>query len=303
MKALKMRFKYDLLAFGFSITLLAGCGGAEQEIEGIPQDDKIVSESTTLFKLDNKVFYLPNPVQTAMMMKDIATPYNKEILSPISNLENYSTSFKQAINIGIYGADLGYITANDKNQEALTHLAAIKKLSEGLDVASSFNFGELEKFGNNVGNKDKMLGVITGAYKNCENFLKEENRHDLVGLIMAGAFIEGLHFSVTFAKSENNQAAIDQLGISKRSLDNIILVLNPHYSRENDPELSAFVDMLVDLQASFAGLQTNYSFKESTIDEANKTCTINSTSTYKLSDKSLEIITNKVAKIRARIIS
>jgi len=303
MKSLNTRFNFNLFLLGLSITIFTACGGDVQEIEDIPQDEIMVTEKTNLFKIDNKLFQLPNPVQTGMMMKKMAVTYNNEFLSPISNLENYSTSFKQAVNIGVYGADLGYITANNKNQEALTHLGAIKKLSESLDVSSSFDFGELEKFGSNIGDKEKMLGIITKAYKSCEKFLKDEERHDLAGLIMAGVLVEGLHFTVSLTKSENKQDAIEQLGVQKHSLDNIILVLNPHYSRENAPELSDFVDRLVDLQAAFGSLNSKYSFKESTIDEANKTCTINSVSTYKLSDKSLEIITNKIAKIRTLLIS
>lgn len=303
MKVLNMRLKFDLLALVFTTMLLAACGGDMQEIGEIPQDEMIVTEKTSNFKIDNKVFHLPNPVQISMLMKEIAKPYNEEALSPISNLENYSTSFKQAVNIGVYGADLGYIASNDKNQEALTHLGAVKKLSEALDVASAFDFSALEKFGSNVGDKEKMLSIITGAYKSCASFLQEENRHDLAGLMMAGAMIEGMHFTLSFANSDNKQVVIDQLGAQKQSLDNVILVLNPHYSRTNAPELSSLLDMLVDLQAGLAGLQTNYRFKESTVDEANKTCTINSTNTFKMNDATLKIITGKVAKIREHIIS
>ncbi len=303
MKLLNMSFKFDLLALGLSMTILLACGGAMQEIEEIPQDEMIVTENTTNFKIDNKVFHLPNPVQTSMLMKEIAKPYNEEALSPVSNLENYTTSFKQAVNIGVYGADLGYITSNDKNQEALTHLGAVKKLSEALDVESAFDFSALEKFGSNVGDKGKMLSIITEAYKSCVSFLKEEDRHDLAGLMMAGAMIEGIHFTLSFANADNKQVVVDQLGAQKQSLDNVILVLNPHYSRTKTPELSSLVDMLVDLQSALAGLQTNYRFKESTVDEANKTCTINSTNTFKMNDATLKIITGKVAKIREFIIS
>jgi len=287
----------------FTSFLFYGCGGEVQDIEDIPQDDKIVTETTTLFSVDNKVFYIPNPIQTSLMMKKIAVPYNKDILNSTANAEGYTTIFKQAINIGVYGADLGYITANNQNQEALSHLGAVKKLSDDLGVTSAFNFSELEKFGNNVGNQQEMLAIITSAYKSCEEFLKADERHDVAGLIMAGALIEGLYFAINFVNAPDNQEVINRIGDQMKTLDNVILILNPHYSTTNAPDLSKFVDQLVDLQNEFQSVQVKYSFQKSTIDEANKTCKINSTSQISMRESLLKIISNKVKTIRDSIIA
>jgi hypothetical protein len=50
-----------------------GCGET-QEIEEIPQDEVTVTENTSLLKIDNKVFHFQNPVQTALILKDVAAP-------------------------------------------------------------------------------------------------------------------------------------------------------------------------------------------------------------------------------------
>jgi hypothetical protein len=279
-----------------------GCGET-QEIEEIPQDEVTVTENTSLLKIDNKVFHFQNPVQTALIMKDVAAPYSSASLNPTSNVENYSTSFKQAINIGVYGADLGYITAHGKNQEAINHLAAIKKLAGDLGVAGSFDFGQMEKFGNNLGDQKQMLDITTSAYKSCEAFLKEGDRHDLFGLMMAGALVEGLHFAVSFAKQENNQEVVNRMADQVTSLNNVILVLNPHYHKDTAPELSALVDQLVALQEAFLALKVTYKFAESEIDVENKLCTIKSESTYSINPTSLANITKLVTSIREGITS
>jgi len=291
-----------------SISLLAltaflgtGCGGENKNIEDLPQDEVVVSETTSLLKIDNKVFHFQNPVQTALIMKTLASPFSTDALNSTKSIENYSTSFKQAVNIGVYGADLGYITANGKNQEAINHLAAIKKLAEDLDVATSFDFSAMEKFGSSVGDQQQMLAITTTAYKSCSAFLKEEGRHDLFGLMMAGAMIEGLYFAVTYAKEENNQEVIDRMADQIRSLDNIILVLNPHYNTETAAELSGLVDQLVGLQKAFKALKTRYTFKESEVDEEAKTCTIQCTSTYDMTPAALANIAKIVNEIRASI--
>jgi hypothetical protein len=292
-----------------SIALLAtatligtGCGEA-QEIEEIPQDEVTVTENTSLLKIDNKVFHFQNPVQTALIMKDVAAPFSSAALNPTSSAEDYSTSFKQAVNIGTYGADLGYITAHGKNQEAMNHLAAIKKLAGDLGVAGSFDFGQMEKFGNNLGDQKQMLDITTAAYKSCETFLKESERHDLFGLMMAGALIEGLYFAVSYAKEANNQEVIDRMADQVTSLNNVILVLNPHYHKDTAPELSDLVDQLVALQKAFLALKITYKYVQSEVDAENRLCTIKSESTYSISPASLANITKLVTSIRDGIIS
>jgi hypothetical protein len=281
-----------------------GCGGEMQDLEDIPQDEKVVSEKTTLYNIDNKVFFIPNPVQTSLLVKDLASPYNNELLNLAENAGNYTTSFKQAINLGVYGADLGYITANGQNQEALTHLGAVKILADNLGVTSAFNFGEIEDFGNNVGNEQEMLSFITSAYKTSQDFLKDNNRHEIAGMLLAGALIEGLYFAVSSTKEGgDNQEIGTKIGEQSTTLDNIILILNPHYSKSRAPELSSFVDMLMDLQAQLKTVKTTYSFEKSTIDAENKHCKINSKTAIIVSEKSLQIIANKIKKIRESITS
>ncbi|MBL4577275.1 MAG: hypothetical protein JKX74_02310 [Flavobacteriales bacterium] len=286
-----------------ALVALAGVGcGEVKDIEEMPQDEVTVTENTNLLKIDNRVFHFQNPVQTALLMKNLANPFQTDVLNEANNVEKYSTAFKQAVNIGVYGADLGYITANNKNQEAITHLAAIKKLAEDLDVAKSFDFGQMEKFGNNIGDQQQMLSITTAAYKSCEIFLQDENRHDLFGLIMAGAMVEGLHFAVTFAKEENNKEVIDRMADQVKSLDNIILVLNPHYHKDTAPELSNLVDQLVKLQEAFKALKTTYVFKQSEIDAENKICTIKCESSYSMNPAALKNISKIISGIRDSII-
>ena len=119
-------------------------------MDEIEQDEVIVSESTTLFKFGDRLIYIPNPVQTAMLIKKISNTYDKGMLNPAENVEKYSTGFRQAVNVGIFGTDLGYITTNNQNQDAMTYLGAVKKLTDELGISSSFNF---EKLGKSSGNQ------------------------------------------------------------------------------------------------------------------------------------------------------
>ena len=78
--------KLNIFSIGSALVfVLSSCGGEVSELEELPQDEKVVSEQTTLFNVDNKVFYIPNPVQTALLMKDVASPYSKDLLNGADN--------------------------------------------------------------------------------------------------------------------------------------------------------------------------------------------------------------------------
>jgi len=294
--------KKTLSTLTILVLLTAGCG-ENKKVDKMAQDEKIVSETTSIISINNRLFHIPNPIQAALLMKKIAVPYNKEMLNKKGNVENYTTSLKQALNIGVFGADLGYITANNQNQDALSHLSAIKKLSDELGVSSAFDFKTMEKFGNNVGNQQEMLSLVTQAYHSCEDYLQNNERKDIAGLIMAGAWIEGLHFAISIVENSSSQEVINRIGEQKRSLDNIILILNPHYSRSNAPEFSDFVDELVELQENFKEVRIKYTFEETTCEEANKVCTINSKNEVSISKLALKAIAKNIEKIRNQIIS
>ena len=118
----------------FTMAVLAvfavSCGGDE------PTDDQIEDpienvdpNDGQLMEIDGKVFSIPSPIQTAMLIKNSGANYNKDILNEPSKITNYNTNFKKAINLGIYGADLGYVTMYDQTQDAIAFLTAVKVAS------------------------------------------------------------------------------------------------------------------------------------------------------------------------------
>lgn len=300
---MKSRFEYKMIRVVClaSALLAAGCG-EKHETSNLSQEELTVSEKTTIFKIDNRLFYIPNPVQSALLIKELAKTYNREIISSSSKVEDYSTSFQQAINIGAFGADLGYITAFDQNQDVINHLGAVKKLADKLGISSVFDFSTMEKLSGNMGNKNEMLSAITGAYKRGQDFLQDNDRKELAGLMMAGAWVESMFLATNLGSLKPgvtpDQDIINRIGEQQNTLESVILILNPFYSTEDAPELSQFVDQLTELQQDFKGVRNQYTFKETTCEASAKTCTINSENTIVMSELLLVKIATKIKEIR-----
>jgi len=296
---------FNLRTQVFTLSILAvfavGCGGDEPTEDQIEEPiEEADPNNSQLMEIDGKVFSIPSPIQTAMLIKEAGANYNKEILNEPSKVTNYSTNFKKAINLGIYGADLGYVTMYDQTQDAISYLTAVKAIGDDLGVSSAFDLELVERFEKNIGNQDSLLVLVSDAYKSSDRYLKGNQQNDIGGLILAGGWIESLYFATNTAEMTGNKDIIKRIGEQKTTVYNLIKLLTPYYSK---PEFTTLVDDLMELNEIYEQVESTYTFVKPTVDIENKTTTINSTTVVNISDDQLKAITEKVMKMRVEIIS
>src|SRR6478609_2112119 len=125
-----------------TLSLLAGfmlaCGSTNDD----EKEDLIETADTiksTVVNVGGELFSVPSPVQTAMLVQKSGVTYDKSVLSSSNKVNTYSTDFARALNLGIYGADLGYVSLYNQTQDALGYLAALKQLSDKLGVSAAFD--------------------------------------------------------------------------------------------------------------------------------------------------------------------
>ena len=122
------------------------------------------------------------------------------------------------MNLGIYGADLGYVTIYDQTQDALGYLNAAKKLADELGVAGAFDAQTIGRFQKNLGNQDSMLVLVGVAYRSSDTYLKNNDRSDVSGLVLAGGWIESLYFATNTYKIKPNEDVKRRIAEQKSSL-------------------------------------------------------------------------------------
>ena len=222
------------------------------------------------------------------------------MLNVPSNVTKYSTNFKKAINLGVFGADLGYVTLYEQTQDAISYLTAIKSIGDDLGVSSAFDMELVSRFEKNIGNQDSLLVLVSDAYKSSDRYLKNNQQNDVGGLILAGGWIESLYFATNAAEMTGNEDVIKRIGEQKATLSNLIKLLTPFYSK---PEFTSLVDQLIELDDLFAAIEITYTYVKPTVDAQNKTTTINSTTEVKFTNDQLKAITAKTLEIRSELIN
>jgi len=254
-----------------------------------------------LVKVRNKVFNVPSPVQVALLVKDQSIPFYKDLLNEPDNYSTYLTSFKQSLNIGVYGANLGNLFIYDQLSESAQYLNVIKKLSEQVGILNSLNQSLFNRIEDNTNNKDSLIFLISDIYKDIDSYLLENNQEEIGVLIITGGWIESLYLLTKIAQLTNNPEVILRIGEQKSPLNNIIDLLQPFYNNNYD-NLDYLMEELVDLSIVFEGVEDVYTYETPDTDPQNKITTINSVTTYNISDDDLLLITDKIKKLRSWVI-
>lgn len=290
-----IKFRKVLPLLSVTALLAAGCGSGTKDTDDLPPVD---STQSAIINVNGEIFSIPSPIQTAFLIKNSGASYSKDILNAANKSAQYSTNFSKALNLGIYGADLGYVTIYDQTQDAIGYLNAAKKLADELGVSGAFDTQTLERFQKNLGNKDSMLVLVGVAYRSSDAYLKNNDRSDVSGLVLAGGWIESLYFATNVYKTKPNEDVKHRIAEQKSSLQSLIKLLTQYYSQ---PEYTEFIDNLNDLSTVFDGVEFKYSYEKPTTDAEKKMTTINSKTDVKITPEQIESITQKVKSIRSLI--
>ncbi|MGD9978132.1 MAG: hypothetical protein AB7S54_09395 [Bacteroidales bacterium] len=291
-RLLKRFFVLFLLIFVF------GCKGNKDKEPSVTVNS--IDTLSTLIKFENSVFPLPSPWQLSSLIKKLDLPYNENYLNKPDKYQRYSTSFKQSLNLGVYGADLSYLNIYEKTQESINYLGSIKKLSEQLGITQSFDPKVFESIEENIDRRDSLTRIMAKAYANSDLYLKTNDRDDIGALIITGGWVEGMYILTQIVMGNNHRDIINRIGEQKHPLDNLIELLTPFYYKSN--EFSTIIDDLIDIAYEFDGIIYSYTYREPKVDPANKLIIINSQSRVIMSEYHVQIISKKIGALRNRIV-
>ncbi len=285
------------LTLGVIGLLLAACNDSkEKEKEDIVETDTV---KTAVLNVGGELFSVPSPIQTAMLIKDAGIEYDKSILNDPKKVNLFSTDYLRALNLGVYGADLGYVSLYNKSADAISYLAAVKQLADKIGVSAAFDASTIKRIETNVSNKDSMLVLVGIAYRASDAYLKNNQRTEVSSLILAGGWLESMQFSLNAYAKKPSQQIKYRIAEQKQALSSILKLLSSH----NMPDANELVKQLSDLNTIYEGISFKYNFVEPVTDSLKHITYINSTSEVIVSEDQLKQIADKIQEIRSKIIN
>jgi len=291
------RLNSYLLAL-LAVAGLWSCGGSKDDSKENAADFDQASESLK-DQIEDVIYNIPSPSEIPYLLQQTGAEFNQSLLNDRNKVDQYSSrNDKAALNLGIYTADIGYLSSYDKTQEAINYLNSAKKLADNLNVIGAFDMDVLQRFESNISNKDSLAKILNTAVQGSEKYLKDDSRNKLAALLLTGSFVEGLYISTGLIKTYPKDLLPD---------DSRNLVLTPlmRVILEQEKSVDELVKMIskidqaepvATIATDLAALQASY--RALNIEEQIK----NNRSDLVLTDKNLVEITKVVEKIRKSIV-
>ena len=287
-----------MLIFIFPV-LIIGCGdggtGGGEEFEVDPQDQDISEEQQTRVERTEKIFYaIPSPMETVSLLKKAGAEYDKDILNDIENVDNYTSSAKMALNLGVYGSDLSYTSVFEQTQESMFYTSCAKKLSDNLNISGAFDEATMERMEDNLEDRDSLLSIISETYWIVDAYLKENDRENTSALIIVGGWVEGLYIATQVGTAGSSEELNQRIAEQKLSLDNLIGLVNIY---EPDADLTKVLEDLTQSKAAYEGVSGG-SGEGVVTGEENGVVVVGGDGVSNLSNEQLAVLSETVRTIR-----
>ena len=296
-----------ILLVVFAAVVLVACGSGKKP------DEKAFLESLDSAKnsgpsIDQEVInsvlqQIPSPLEISVLLKESGTKYDHDLLNSPDNLASYNSNYKKALNLGIFGTDLGYTNIYEQNQDGIKFLASIKSLADGLNIGQFFDIETIGRLASNSKNLDSLLLITTQNFNNINGYLQNQGRANLSVLLLSGGWVEAMHLTCHVAsKDTKNKQLQETIGEQKIILEQIVLLLS--FYKDSDENMASLLKDMEELKGAFDNISITYIYKESTMEVVNGVAVIkdNSTTTIQITEQDIATIKTITNSIRNKII-
>jgi hypothetical protein len=171
-----------------------------------------------------------------------------------ANVKNYTESMSQALNFGVYSADLAMAASYNEGTNTIAYFKVIRKLGESLNINSAFDETVFKRVEENInsGASDSLTILSNDTYYDAYSYLQENQRGATLALIVVGGWVESIHIlanSGTFVEgSEFSKRLADQ----RLTMENLMGFLMDFQDDEN---IGIIMEELIPLDEFFMNLE------------------------------------------------
>jgi hypothetical protein len=285
-----------------TLVVFAACGGASQSEQ---VEDGTIKEDTAVEEVEKEtaVYYAtPSMVEIAGVIKSTGASFSSDILNSIDNKKNYTTNYKRAVNMGVYGADLAYSAMFEETQSAINYLRTVKEMTTEMGMDGVFEASLLEQIESNITDRNALLGIISDFYWSADSYLEENDRGEVAALVVAGGWIEATYISTTMAKnSPENTEIRNRIAEQKLILKNLLMLMEGK-ANKNDENTAKLMTGLKNVKAILDKVGLDNTTGKVVSNDATQETAIENTSKISMSEALLNELSNEVTTIRNEII-
>ena len=209
--------------------------------------------------MDEIIENVSSPIEIAALIKDLGIPFNSKYLSDPDRMNSYNTSFDMAFNLGMLGADLGYLNVYEKTGNVVHYLTTINKLADGLKVSQFYDFNTLKRLASESTNLDSLMFLSVRSFNQMDDHLRDTDRSNLSALMIAGIWMEGMYQATQVVNEKADPLLAEYIGEQKLILNDLLLILKNY---EKDDQFKALIKDFETIKNEFDKVEISYEMGE-----------------------------------------
>ena len=257
------------LLFAIPVLAICSCGNNKTETTAdqqtpAPKKDSVVSTAAQPendmadFKFHKLILNIPSPFEIINLLPKSGMEFNKSLANSTDNASKYLTSFKKALNYGVYGVDMIYLSTNEQYSDIKKYFATTRKFAKDLDAGESFDKIMGSRIEKNINSKDTMNKIMDDLYSEMDNYLKSNERLLTSTQITTGSWIESQYITMSCVKNldknKNNEVLFQKVFEARNELKELVNLLKEY---EKDKEFNPLIKELNELEKIYSEIKTN----------------------------------------------
>lgn len=281
--------------------LLSSCGKSDRDAHTVTPlfSTYLPAESRDTVKYREIYYGLLTPVEVCHIFDRLGITFDDTIILPAENRDLYMSSFKAAMNLGVYGVDMGYMKLFGINRETVNYFNTIRVLSERLNMPDSFLSDAIKSVDRNISNADSLTSLMNEAYDKIDRHLRLEGSEGTLGLMLMGGWIEAMYLAtqVAYDPSHPDPQIVGKIAEQKYSLNSLLSFMKNYY---DDPMVVFYTKKLKYLNHWFDAFQIYYQPGDVKVDTVRQVITT-SGSEMTITVETINEIRDYISRLRAEI--
>ena len=285
-----------LIALATGTLVMAGCGGPS----GPKTSGDVLTEGASVSKRTEKLKKIfraaPSPMETARIVQKTGAQFSEDNLHSAMAASNYVTSDKQAINLGIYGADLSYATIFEENAVSIAYLDVVQSLANELGIGDVIDNDVIARAEANRTRQDSLVAIVSESFFEMNQKLKANGQEDLSGMLVASGWLESIYLATRYTEQANDDLK-KRIAEQKLVMEDVMMLVK---SYTQSAELAGLIAAMQPVVDAFDAVTKEAG--ASNITKSEGAIIIGGGPSFSMSDEALASIANAVADVRNQLV-
>lgn len=270
------------------------------EEKEVKEDFKAEAEAPLREHLKKVYYPIPSPEQMFSFINENGINYSSELTNPVSNAKELVQPSLQALNFGIYTADLAYAAAYKDVESTIKLYQVVKELGTEMNIAEIVTDEMMSRMQQNMENPDSLAQIAGNSYYQAVEFLEQNGQEEKLALMSLGGWVESIYITInTIEKFDSESKAVQRIADQKIIFGNLFAYLKKY---EDKASVNKALGEIKEIRNIFSSLKESR-FASTSNTKKNGKMVLEGGSRVKITEAQFDALKLAINNYRASIIS